>query len=142
LHRRAFGAVLLAAALIAGTGHMAQAGTRPVERRFARMVNDTRAATTLNPLKPTDRLTEVARRHSKRMAARGDLYHSDLNRLLGHGISSVGENVGMAGSLQEMLAAFMASPPHARNILGSYSRTGVGVFRADGRMWVTQIFAS
>lgn len=113
-----------------------------MERRFALMVNDTRAATTLNPLKPTDRLTEVARRHSKRMAARGELYHSDLNRLLGHGISSVGENVGTAGSLQEMLAAFMASPPHARNILGSYSRTGVGVFRADGRMWVTQIFAS
>jgi len=140
--RRIATCLLISAALVAGTGHTAEAATRPVERRFARMVNETRGTATLSPLRLNSRLSEVARRHSKRMAARGELYHSDLNRLLGHGISSVGENVAMGGSLQEMLAAFMASPPHAQNILGTYSRTGVGVYRGAGRLWITQIFAS
>jgi uncharacterized protein YkwD len=141
--RRRIGAsLLISAALVAAAPRPAEAATRPVERRFARMVNETRGTATLSPLRLNGRLSEVARRHSKRMAARGELYHSDLNRLLGHGISSVGENVAMGGSLQEMLAAFMASPPHAQNIMGTYSRTGVGVYRGAGRLWITQIFAS
>jgi uncharacterized protein YkwD len=115
---------------------------RSVERRFAQMVNDTRSTATLSPLRMSDRLTEAARRHSRRMAGEGELYHSNLDRLLGPGISSVGENVGYGGSLEELLAAFMASPPHAQNILGSYQRTGVGVIRVDGRYWITQIFAA
>jgi uncharacterized protein YkwD len=141
--RRRIGAsLLISAALVAAAPRPAEAATRPVERRFARMVNETRGTATLSPLRLNGRLSEVARRHSKRMAARGELYHSDLNRLLGHGISSVGENVAMGGSLQEMLAAFMASPPHVQNIMGTYSRTGVGVYRGAGRLWITQIFAS
>ncbi|MGH2691442.1 MAG: CAP domain-containing protein [Actinomycetota bacterium] len=131
----------MTALLIGGAAQSAHAA-RAVERRFAHMVNDTRGAATLSPLKLTDRLTEVARRHSKRMASQGELFHSNLQLLLGHGVSSVGENVATGGSLEELLAAFMASPPHAQNILGSYSRTGVGVYRADGRLWLTQIFAS
>ena len=141
--RRRIGAsLLISAALVAAAPRPAEAATRPVERRFARMVNETRGTATLSPLRLNGRLSEVARRHSKRMAARGELYHSDLNGLLGHGISSVGENVAMGGSLQETLAAFMASPPHAQNIMGTYSRTGVGVYRGAGRLWITQIFAS
>jgi len=141
--RRRIGAsLLISAALVAAAPRPAEAATRPAERRFARMVNETRGTATLSPLRLNNRLSHVARRHSKRMAARGELYHSDLNRLLGHGISSVGENVAMGGSLQEMLVAFMASPPHAQNILGTYSRTGVGVYRGAGRLWITQIFAS
>ena len=139
--RRFAAALLISAALVAAAPQTAQAARAP-ERRFAQMVNDTRGTALLGGLKMSDRLTDVARRHSKRMAAQGELYHSDLNRLLGHGASSVGENVGTGGSLEELLAAFMASPPHAQNILGSYSRTGVGVYRADGRIWLTQIFAS
>lgn len=141
LQRRGLIALLLTAGLLAGAAQTAQAARAP-ERRFAQMVNATRATTLLDGLKLSDRLTDVARRHSKRMAAEGELYHSDLNRLLGHGVSSVGENVGTGGSLEELLAAFMASPPHAQNILGSYSRTGVGVYRSGGRIWLTQIFAS
>jgi len=141
--RRRIGAsLLISAALVAAAPQPAEAATRPVERRFARMVNETRGTTTLSPLRLNGRLSQVARRHSKRMAALGELFHSDLNRLLGRGISSVGENVAMGGSLQEMLAAFMASPPHAQNILGTYSRTGVGVYRGGGRLWITQIFAT
>ncbi len=106
------------------------------------MINATRGTATLSALKLNDKLTEVARRHSKRMAAQGELYHSDLNRLLSANMSAVGENVGMGGSLEELHAAFMASPPHAQNIMGGYTRTGVGVYRSGGRIWITQIFAA
>jgi uncharacterized protein YkwD len=140
--RRFAAALVISTALVAAAPRPAEAATRPAERRFARMVNETRGTATLSPLRLNNRLSDVARRHSKRMAAQGELYHSDLNSLLGHGISSIGENVAMGGSLQEMLAAFMASPPHAQNILGTYSRTGVGVYRGGGRLWITQIFAS
>ena len=136
-------AVLVAAAMVLGAARPADAAiTKPVERKFVQLVNGTRSTALLPSLKVNDRLSEVARRHSKRMAAAGELYHSDLQRLLGANVSSVGENVGMGTSLDQLLGAFMASPPHAQNILGGYSRTGVGVYKAGGTIWITQIFAS
>jgi uncharacterized protein YkwD len=128
-------------AILAATPQPAQAA-RGVERHFVQLVNDTRSLATLSPLRMSDRLSEVARRHSRRMASEGELYHSNLDRLLGPATTSVGENVGYGSSMDELLTAFMASPPHAENILGSYRRTGVGVIRADGRYWITQIFAA
>lgn len=115
---------------------------RAVERRFVQMVNETRATATLSSLDMSGRLTEIARRHSRRMATQGELYHSNLERLLGPATTSVGENVGYGGSLDQLLDAFLASPPHAHNILGSFERTGVGIVRVDGTYWLTQIFAS
>ncbi len=140
--RRLSAAVLVSAVLVAAAPQSAQAAARPIERRFANMINDTRGAATLSSMKLSDHLSDVARKHSKRMAAQGELYHSDLNRLLGPRITAVGENVGYGGSLDELLKAFLASPPHAQNILGDYQQTGVGVVRADGRIWITQVFAA
>ena len=140
--RRLVAGLLVSAALVAAAPQPAQAAARPVERQFARMVNATREASLLGSMTVSDRLSDVARRHTRRMAEQGQLYHSNLERLLGPGVSSVGENVGYGDSLEQLLAAFMASPPHAENILGGYRRTGVGVVRVDGQYWVTQIFAA
>ena len=140
--RRLSAALLVSAVLVAAAPQSAQAATRPIERRFASMINNARTTGALGALKVSDRLSEVARKHSNRMAAQDELYHSDLQRLLGPGITAVGENVGYGGSLDELLAAFLASPPHAANIMGSYQKTGVGIVRADGRIWITQLFAS
>lgn len=133
--------VAVSVAILAAAPGAADAA-RSVERRFAQMINDTRATTLLASLDMNERLTKIARRHSRLMAAEGDLYHSDLDRLLSANLSSVGENVGYGGSLGQLLRAFLASPPHAQNILGAYTRTGVGIVRVDGRLWLTQIFAS
>lgn len=140
--KRLTAVLLVSAALVAAAPQTAQAAARPIERRFANMINDTRSVATLSSMKLSDRLSEVARKHSRRMAAEGELYHSNLERLLGPGITAVGENVGYGGSLDELLKAFLASPPHAENILGDYRQTGVGVVRADGRIWITQVFAA
>ena len=140
--RRLSAALLVSAVLIAAAPQSAQAAARPIERRFASMINETRSAATLGSLKLSDRLSEVARKHSGRMAAHGELYHSNLERLLSTSIDAVGENVGRGGSLDDLLRAFLASPPHAENILGSYEKTGVGIVRADGQIWITQVFAA
>ena len=139
--RRLAAALLVSAVLITAAPQAAQAETRPRERRFATMVNNTRGAL-LGSLTVSDSLSDAARKHSKRMAARGSLYHSNLQRLLGPGITAVGENVGYGGSLDELLKAFMASPPHAANILGTYKQTGVGIVKVDGQIWITQVFAA
>ncbi len=140
--RRLAAALLVSAVLIAAAPQAAQAETRPRERRFATMVNNTRGGALLGSLNVSDSLSDAARKHSKRMAARGSLYHSNLERLLGPGITAVGENVGYGGSLDELLKAFMASPPHAANILGAYKQTGVGIVKVDGQIWITQVFAA
>jgi uncharacterized protein YkwD len=131
-------------ALLAAVPQSAQAAIRTKERTFAAMVNDERAGvlSLLPPLELRERLCDVARRHSRRMADRGKLFHSKLDRLLGDGITRVGENVAYAGSLSDALEGFLGSPPHLANIMGPYTMTGVGVVRRDGTLWITQIFAA
>ena len=129
---------LLSVALVAVIPQGAHAA-RPREVRFAGMVNDTRATALLPPLDLKERLSDIARKHSRRMAERGAVYHSNVERLLN---GSVAENVGSGNSLDGLLQAFLASPGHAQNILGSFTRTGVGVVRSDGRLWITQVFAA
>jgi uncharacterized protein YkwD len=141
LVRRAAIAAALSVAILAAAPGSAEAARGP-ERAFTQMINDTRSTALLGSLKLNDHLSDVARKHSKRMASQGELYHSDLERLLGPRITAVGENVGYGGSLDQLLQAFMASPPHAANILGTYTRTGVGVVRVDGQLWITQVFAA
>jgi uncharacterized protein YkwD len=116
--------------------------SRAVEREFAQMVNDTRAVALKSSLQVNEQLVRRARRHSKQMARRGELFHSNLDPLLGNGRRSVGENVAYAGSLDSALDAFLDSPPHLANILGDFDETGVGIMRRDGVYWITQIFAA
>jgi len=131
-------ASLISLVLVTGTPGSAQAA-RAAETRFAAMVNETRATALLPPLVLKERLCERARKHSRRMAERGSVFHSSVTSVLN---GSVAENVGSGGTLADLHRQFLASPGHAQNILGSYTRTGVGVVRSGGRFWLTQIFAS
>jgi uncharacterized protein YkwD len=120
--------------------HPAEAVTDQ-EGDFAAMANVVRANHGVHRLRVTERLSALARRHSRQMANKGELYHSNLRRVFrGFNYRMVGENVGYAGSLDQLLQAFMASPPHAENILGHWRRTGVGVYWHGDRVWVTQLF--
>jgi uncharacterized protein YkwD len=111
------------------------------EVTFATMANDVRSNHSLRRLRVTERLSELARRHSKRMAVRGELYHSNLRRTFRRfHFRVVGENVGYAGSIDRLMGAFMESAPHAQNVLGTWRRSGVGVVWSGDRVWVTQLF--
>ena len=115
---------------------------RPVEEEFAAMVNDTRMLAGKSSMTLKDRLSRIARRHSRRMANANRLFHSNLNRVLGKGGAAAAENVGYADSLSQLLRLFLNSPAHADNLLGNWSRTGVGIVKARGRIWITQVFKS
>lgn len=137
-------ALLLAAVLITVPvlGSRAEALTDD-EATFATMMNDVRSNHSVRRLRVTERLSKLARRHSKRMAERGELYHSNLRRTFrGFNYRVVGENVGYAGSLDQLLKAFLDSPPHAQNLLGKWRRSGIGVVWKGDRVWVTQLFLS
>jgi uncharacterized protein YkwD len=111
------------------------------EAAFSTMVNDVRDRNGVRSLKVTERLSSLARRHSRRMAERNELYHSNLRRTFrGFNYRMVGENVGYGGSLDQLLNAFLDSPPHRQNLVGRWRKTGVGVYWDGDRVWITQIF--
>ncbi len=139
--RRATTLVAVAACLVALSPGSADAA-RPLEEEFTALVNEVRETSGSSPMSLSDRLSRSARRHSRRMAATGKLFHSDLTRYLSRGNGSVGENVGYGDSLAELLKAFLHSPPHKDNLLGRWDRTGVGIVKVGGRYWLTQIFRS
>lgn len=96
-------------------------------------------------------LRQVARSHSREMASRGFVGHGSpaggslAERLAGAvtARSFVGENVTLAGSIEQAHSAFVASAPHLRNILEPrFRRVGIGVAGAgDLGLFITQDFA-
>jgi uncharacterized protein YkwD len=139
--RRMAALVVVAACLVTFAPQPAEAA-RPLEERFATLVNDLRETSGKGSLSLSDRLSRRARHHSRRMASAGKLFHSDLSRLLSRRSGGTAENVGYGGSLTELLKAFLHSPPHQDNLLGGWRRTGIGIVKAGGRYWLTQIFRS
>lgn len=89
-------------------------------------------------------LTTIARRHSRRMAADGTIYHNNNlgNEISGHWWAA-GENVGMGPDCQSIQDAFMASPGHRANVIDrDYNQVGVGVaYDDEGTIYVTVDFA-
>jgi hypothetical protein len=116
---------------------------KPSERSFARKINAARVADDKRKLSIDPELSKVARIHTKTMVTKDLLHHqstSDLTRRVVNW-SSLGENVGVGFSTDSLHSAFMASPAHRHNILySSFRHSGVGVYRANGRMWVTVLF--
>jgi cysteine-rich secretory family protein len=115
-----------------------------VESCFYRAINRERAHVGRHSLALKSDLTYIARRHSRRMAADGTIYHNDNlgNEIPGRWYAA-GENVGMGPDCQSIHDAFMASPGHKANILDrDYNQVGVGVAMGDdGTVYVTEDFA-
>jgi uncharacterized protein YkwD len=74
------------------------------------------------------------------MARAQTLFHSSSLGRLGRW----GENVGYTyRGVRSIHRAFMRSRDHRWNILNrSFRKVGIGVDRARGRLWVTEIFSS
>lgn len=89
-------------------------------------------------------LSNKAREHSTRMAAAGDIWHASEAKLWEDSKAAcsnatvVGENVGMAGSIEEMLVLFKNSKKHYDNVKDmSYTTIGVGIVHKDGTYYAT-----
>lgn len=119
-----------------------QSRPRPdLEARMLDLVNQERQAAGLNPLAPDPELTEVARRHSADMFARGYFAHEtpeglspfDRMRAANVRFTTAGENLALAPTIPVAHTGLMNSPGHRANILRrEFGRVGIGVM--DGGM--------
>jgi uncharacterized protein YkwD len=120
------------------------ANSRPrpdLEAQMLVLVNRERATAGLRPLAPDPELTEVARRHSADMFARGYFAHDTPEGLDPFArmreahvrYLTAGENLALAPTLQVAHHGLMNSPGHRANILHSqFGRLGIGIM--DGGM--------
>jgi uncharacterized protein YkwD len=128
------------------------APARPdLEAEMLELVNRERAEQGLLPLAPDPELTEVARRHSADMFARGYFAHNTperkdpFERIRESKVRFriAGENLALAPTLQVAHTGLMNSPGHRANILRpQFGRVGIGILdggRGRGIM-VTQNF--
>jgi uncharacterized protein YkwD len=129
------------------------ANSRPrpdLEAQMLVLVNRERASAGLRPLAPDPELTEVARRHSADMFARGYFAHDTPEGLdpfarmrVAHvRYLTAGENLALAPTLQVAQNGLMNSPGHRANILHSqFGRLGIGIMDGGIRgLMVSQEF--
>jgi uncharacterized protein YkwD len=112
-----------------------------LEKQMLDLVNQERQANGLSPLAPDPELTEVARRHSADMFARGYFAHDtpeglspfDRMRAANVRFTTAGENLALAPTIPVAHTGLMNSPGHRANILRrEFGRVGIGVM--DGGM--------
>ena len=121
-----------------------------LEAEMLNLVNRERIANGLAPLEADPELTEVARRHSADMFARGYFSHNTpenktpFDRIRQSDVSfrTAGENLALAPTLQIAHTGLMNSPGHRANILQSnFGRLGIGVLDGGRRgLMITQNF--
>ena len=136
--------LILSAALLAQSAPLAGTAqaTGVREQTLYQLVNQARAGAGVNQLSFSGRISEIANRHSRRMANSHTLYHSCLScSFRGRHYNMLSENVAVAGSVQRAHELMMGSEGHRSNILRSgFKRIGIGVVRRGGQVWVTEIF--
>ena len=103
--------------------------------------NAERARRKLSPLVLDPELTAAAQAHADDMARRGKMAHRggdgsspfDRMKRAGYSFQAAGENVAYGfDRVDAVMAGWMKSPGHRRNILGDYTQLGVGRAIAPG----------
>src|SRR5262249_4550301 len=121
-----------------------------MEKRIFELANQERAKGGAPPLKWNNNLALAARLHSDQMARHNQLSHqfsdeAELGARLaqqGSRFDADAENVGYAGSADELHSGWMDSPPHRTNMLNPrYDQMGVGITRLGDRLYATQDLA-
>jgi uncharacterized protein YkwD len=146
--RLALSAAVCASACVAGCAApptrpgRASAGPGPVrlepseaQAALVEAHNRPRLRAGLPPLAVNDALSLAAQRHADEMAARRRMAHRGVDgsspfrrmRQAGYAYSRAGENVAAGqATVAEVMAGWMASPGHRRNILGKFTEVGTG----------------
>jgi uncharacterized protein YkwD len=113
------------------------------ERGFARKINKARSGRDRTKLRLDPELSKVASKQTQTMVRKNLLHHTpNLGKRVTNW-NSLGENVGVGGTVASLHKAFMASPAHKANILGRKFRyVGVATKQINGFLWVTVVFES
>jgi len=148
-------AMLLAAFTLtaAPRAHALQFDDTPqLERQMFEMVNAARQVAVKDHLYEHSReLSDVARAHSRDMAAHGFFNHrspttglpEDRLFAAGVGVMQAGENIAMEATVREAMLKLLESDRHRKNLLHTrFTHVGIGIARAaNGLLYVTQVFA-
>jgi uncharacterized protein YkwD len=123
----------------------ASAASPTDEQGFVDKINQERTSRSLRPLIFDLKIRDVARAWSDKMAATGNFVHNpDYSKQIPAGWTRAAENIAWGSGTNATVAvlhkALMDSSGHRANILGDFTRVGVGVTVSGGRMWVTQNF--
>ena len=126
-----------------GTATGTTLGTTSNELKVLDLVNSSRAARGIGALSLSERLSRMARRHSRRMASERRLFHHSCLacRFPSGSWNLLGENVGTAPTLRRIHRLMLKSASHRSILLnGGFDSVGIGVVKKGGRYWVTEIF--
>ena len=120
------------------------------EQKMVNLLNQDRnnnglAALTLDP-----ELCRIARIKSADMRDNNYFAHEsptygrvgEMLKRFGYAYSAAGENIAHHANVDKAQAAFMSSSGHRANILGNWTKVGIGIVTdANGYIYATQIFA-
>ncbi len=134
--------------------HPCSLNTTDIEREVFAKTNEERLTTGAQALMWDNGIAGVAREHSLDMAEHGYFSHIDRAnktpwaRAAKYGIVVSAENIGKWDSSMDDLAEFvdgivsmwMASTGHRNNILGAFTKTGIGVVCSTNGYFITQEF--
>ncbi|MEZ5320748.1 MAG: CAP domain-containing protein [Microthrixaceae bacterium] len=105
------------------------------------LVNGARAAAGLPALRWDDNAAGKAQRWAQHLADTNTLAHSRLTTEITGNWVILGENVGYAGSVEQVHDGFMNSPRHRGSILNPrFSSAGVGVATRGNLVFVVEVF--
>ena len=110
--------------------------------RLLHLVNQLRASYGLVRLREDADVSRFAVQHSRRMAESNTLFHTtDLRSVVGRRANAWGENIAKARRVRRAFMMWARSSGHRANMLNPrYRRTGIGIVKQRGYLWVTMIF--
>ena len=120
------------------------------EQKMANLLNQDRSSNGLRALTLDPELCRIARIKSADMRDNGYFAHEsptygrvgEMLKRFGYAYSAAGENIAHHANVDKAQAAFMSSSGHRANILGNWSKVGIGIVQdASGYIYATQIFA-
>ena len=120
------------------------------EQKMANLLNQDRKNNGLGALTLDAELCRIARIKSADMRDNRYFAHEsptygrvgEMLRHFGYRFSAAGENIAHHANVDKAQAAFMSSQGHRQNILGSWTKMGIGIVTdANGYIYATQIFA-
>ena len=116
----------------------------PAEYSNTTALNAVRAAVGLPELTRSAELDAKAKAQADRMAKKGTIFHSsNLAAGVTEGWSQIGENVALAGSVDDAQRALEASPGHYANMVNpAFNQVGIGITVRNGITYVVQVFVS
>lgn len=120
-------------------GELGELGLDVIRERLLSLHNEARVEAKLRTLEVSPRLREAAQKHAEEMAKRGEMTHEGENgstpaeriKAEGYRFRRCGENVAHGRfTLEELMDGWLNSPPHKKNIFGSYTQIGIGRAKA------------